>query len=145
VCPQFGQLGIGSNMDSNTPVEVAGFGDSPVSLLSCGWRHTFAVTEAGQVYSWGRGVNGQLGHNELKDTCATAFPLPRPSDALRQFAQQNVAVLGAAGCMDTCLCTWQLGCCAEVLNVDLAVALWSQDTATILCPFSPPSARGWTQ
>ncbi|KAK9903587.1 hypothetical protein WJX75_009396 [Coccomyxa subellipsoidea] len=65
---KFGQLGIGSNADSNAPVLVLGFGTSPVKLLSCGWRHTFAVTEAGDVFSWGRGVNGQLGHNEPKDT-----------------------------------------------------------------------------
>lgn len=65
---QFGQLGIGSNSDTNAPVPVVGFGTSPVKLLSCGWRHTFAVTEAGDVFSWGRGVNGQLGHDEAKDT-----------------------------------------------------------------------------
>lgn len=67
-CVQFGQLGIGSNMDSSRPVQVLGFGESPVALLSCGWRHTIAATEAGKVYSWGRGVNGQLGHDALKDT-----------------------------------------------------------------------------
>ena len=65
---QFGQLGIGSNTDTNAPVPVVGFGTSPVRLLSCGWRHTFAVTETGDVFSWGRGVNGQLGHDEAKDT-----------------------------------------------------------------------------
>ena len=67
-CAQFGQLGIGSNTDSNAPVPVQGLNTSPVKLLSCGWRHTFAVTQAGDVFSWGRGVNGQLGHNEPKDT-----------------------------------------------------------------------------
>ena len=74
--PQFGQLGNGSTADSNAPVAVAGLsssGDGPaggVTLLSCGWRHTVAVTAAGEVFSWGRGVNGQLGHAELRDTCA---------------------------------------------------------------------------
>lgn len=38
-----------------------------VALLACGWRHTVAVTEAGEVYSWGRGVNGQLGHGAEQD------------------------------------------------------------------------------
>ena len=65
---QFGQLGSGSTSDSHKPVQVRGLGDVPVRLLSCGWRHTVAVNEAGEVYSWGRGVNGQLGHSALKDT-----------------------------------------------------------------------------
>lgn len=82
---QFGQLGIGSTMDSNAPVLVAGLAagaggpvsdgvpsPSGVALLSCGWRHTVAVTAGGEVFSWGRGVNGQLGQAELRDTCASA-------------------------------------------------------------------------
>jgi alpha-tubulin suppressor-like RCC1 family protein len=75
-CPQFGQLGNGSMVDSNAPVPVAGLSSSGdvssggVTLLSCGWRHTIAVTAAGETFSWGRGVNGQLGHAQLRDTCA---------------------------------------------------------------------------
>ena len=67
-CVQFGQLGVGSTADSNKPVQVRGLGESPVRLLSCGWRHTIAVNDAGEVYTWGRGVNGQLGHSSLLDT-----------------------------------------------------------------------------
>ncbi len=67
-CPQFGQLGIGTTVDSNKPVQVRGLGEAPVRLLSCGWRHTIAANEVGEVYTWGRGVNGQLGHSSLQDT-----------------------------------------------------------------------------
>jgi len=35
--------------------------------VSCGWRHTIAVTERENVYSWGRGANGQLGNGETRD------------------------------------------------------------------------------
>lgn len=38
-----------------------------MALLACGWRHTVAVGRAGEVYSWGRGVNGQLGHGTEVD------------------------------------------------------------------------------
>jgi alpha-tubulin suppressor-like RCC1 family protein len=68
--------------DSSSPVLVGGLGacsdatPGGVQLLSCGWRHTIAVTAAGEVFSWGRGVNGQLGHAELKDTCAAPASSP---------------------------------------------------------------------
>ncbi len=35
--------------------------------LACGWRHTIAVTANGCVFSWGRGVNGQLGQGSEDD------------------------------------------------------------------------------
>lgn len=38
-----------------------------VVCISCGWRHTLAVTERQNVFSWGRGTNGQLGHGETVD------------------------------------------------------------------------------
>ncbi|MCH98438.1 ultraviolet-B receptor UVR8-like, partial [Trifolium medium] len=38
-----------------------------VVQISCGWRHTIAVTDRANVYSWGRGANGQLGHGDNLD------------------------------------------------------------------------------
>ncbi|MBA0664139.1 hypothetical protein Goklo_004188, partial [Gossypium klotzschianum] len=38
-----------------------------VVQVSCGWRHTLAITEEKNVFSWGRGTNGQLGHGESTD------------------------------------------------------------------------------
>lgn len=64
---QFGQLGNGSTEDANAPQVIEALADKKAKLISCGWRHTVAVTEDGQVYSWGRGVHGQLGHGELVD------------------------------------------------------------------------------
>jgi alpha-tubulin suppressor-like RCC1 family protein len=58
---KFGQLGLGHTNDEVTPRVVESLAGQPVSLLSCGWRHTMAVTRAGQVYAWGRGVNGEGG------------------------------------------------------------------------------------
>jgi hypothetical protein len=43
-------------------VAVSALAGSPIAQLACGWRHTVAVSRDGQVFSWGRGVNGQLGH-----------------------------------------------------------------------------------
>eukprot|EP00884_Botryococcus_braunii_P013111 jgi/Botrbrau1/21800/Bobra.0190s0025.2 len=64
---KFGQLGNGTNEDANAPKLITTLESKKAKLISCGWRHTVAVTEDGQVYSWGRGVHGQLGHGELVD------------------------------------------------------------------------------
>lgn len=65
---QFGQVGIGSTQDSvATPQLIAALQNDRVSQFACGWRHTLALTQQGQMYSWGRGVNGQLGHAETLD------------------------------------------------------------------------------
>ncbi|KAK7318417.1 hypothetical protein RJT34_03117 [Clitoria ternatea] len=48
--------------------QLLGWGwNKKVLQVSCGWRHTIVVTERDNVYSWGRGANGQLGHGETID------------------------------------------------------------------------------
>ncbi|KAI4385198.1 hypothetical protein MLD38_003251 [Melastoma candidum] len=64
---KFGQVGVGDNIDHCAPVQVKFPDDQKVVLVSCGWRHTLAVSEQDNVFSWGRGTNGQLGHGESVD------------------------------------------------------------------------------
>ncbi|KAJ7957057.1 ultraviolet-B receptor UVR8-like [Quillaja saponaria] len=64
---KFGQVGVGDNVDHCSPVQVMFPNEQKVVQISCGWRHTLAVTEKQNVYSWGRGTNGQLGHGESID------------------------------------------------------------------------------
>nr|XP_027077442.1 ultraviolet-B receptor UVR8-like isoform X1 [Coffea arabica] len=64
---KFGQVGVGDNIDHCSPVQVRFPLDQKVVQISCGWRHTLAVTERQNVFSWGRGTNGQLGHGESAD------------------------------------------------------------------------------
>ena len=87
---QFGQLGLGDVEDRSRPTPIPVTGPSPstapaddasasqpppslaiaaavVAQVACGWRHTVAVTAEGRVYSWGRGVDGQLGLGEECD------------------------------------------------------------------------------
>ncbi len=63
---KFGQLGLGDALDRTAPAQLPGL-PQPVRTLSCGWRHTVAITESAEVYSWGRGVSGQLGHGDEAD------------------------------------------------------------------------------
>ncbi|CAN1787591.1 Ultraviolet-B receptor UVR8 [Linum perenne] len=64
---KFGQVGVGDNVDHCSPVQLKFPHDQKVVQISCGWRHTLAVTDRQNVFSWGRGTNGQLGHGESID------------------------------------------------------------------------------
>ncbi|PQQ02675.1 ultraviolet-B receptor UVR8 [Prunus yedoensis var. nudiflora] len=64
---KFGQVGVGDNIDHCSPVQVKFPHEQKVVQITCGWRHTLAVTERQNVFSWGRGTNGQLGHGESID------------------------------------------------------------------------------
>lgn len=64
---KFGQVGVGDNIDHCLPQLVQFPNNEKVVQIACGWRHTLAVTERQNVFSWGRGTNGQLGHGESAD------------------------------------------------------------------------------
>ncbi|CAF1921741.1 BnaC02g42750D [Brassica napus] len=64
---KFGQVGVGNNVDQCSPVQVRFPDDQALVQVSCGWRHTLAVTERNNVFAWGRGTNGQLGIGESLD------------------------------------------------------------------------------
>ncbi|XP_059433394.1 ultraviolet-B receptor UVR8 [Corylus avellana] len=64
---KFGQVGVGDNVDHCSPVQVKFPHEQKAIQISCGWRHTLAVSERQNVFSWGRGTNGQLGHGETVD------------------------------------------------------------------------------
>lgn len=49
-----------------------------ITMVSCGWAHSMAVNEQGQVFAWGAGEGGQLGLG----TAEAAVRIPRwPSNA----------------------------------------------------------------
>lgn len=58
-----GQLGHGNKTPQPAPVQVTqgGLDDEVVTHISAGARHTIAVTEDGEVFSWGLGHYGVLG------------------------------------------------------------------------------------
>jgi len=61
-----GQLGRPADKNSprSVPGLVAALSDSRVTDLSCGACHTLACTARGEVFSWGCGTNGELGHGD---------------------------------------------------------------------------------
>ncbi len=64
----FGELGVGTTTGpdkcpkptcSKTPVAVSGL--SSVTAIAAGYLHNLALLQSGHVYSWGEGVDGELG------------------------------------------------------------------------------------
>jgi alpha-tubulin suppressor-like RCC1 family protein len=56
-----GQIGNGWIDIQLIPIKVKGFDNEKVVMISCGSKHSMALTECGHVYSWGGNVSGQLG------------------------------------------------------------------------------------
>ncbi|KAM0840808.1 hypothetical protein ACQ4PT_059409 [Festuca glaucescens] len=98
---KYGQLGHGDFQDHLVPHKVEALKDSSISQkiaqVACGWRHTLALTENKNVFSWGRGTSGQLGHGEIVDR-----NIPKMIDALsldgyacKQLEASNAAPMTA--------------------------------------------------
>jgi len=54
-------------IQGNHPVEVIGLKGKRVSKIACGMKHTLAILESGELYSWGWNCRGQLGLGDDKD------------------------------------------------------------------------------
>lgn len=66
-----GNLGNGEKVNRYRPfpfriLDVRTSEPKAIESVSCGTEHSIALTCDGQVYSWGRGSNGRLGHGNSK-------------------------------------------------------------------------------
>ncbi|RUS76283.1 hypothetical protein EGW08_015955 [Elysia chlorotica] len=64
---RYGQVGVGTRHVYRRPMLVEGLQLEVVVSVQCGHYHSLALTEDHQVYSWGWGVHGQLGHGDPED------------------------------------------------------------------------------
>ena len=68
-------LGLGvftGSGDRALPNAVRALTKHRVRHVSCGWRFTVATTHGGDVYTWGSGTHGQLGHGDTRDRLVPA-------------------------------------------------------------------------
>lgn len=104
--PQYGQLGDGSDHEYNAkegavklmyeahphPKAIAALAAKGINRVACGNNHTVAADEKGNVYTWGFGGHGRLGHKEQKDEW-----LPRIVDTLQRGNVLPASGIVAAG------------------------------------------------
>lgn len=54
------------SMNNATPRMLDAFAEKVVVQIACGYLHNVALTRDGEVWTWGWGVNGQLGHGNRR-------------------------------------------------------------------------------
>jgi len=59
-----GQLGLGDTSDQHGPTFLDALRGVAVRQLACGSGHTCVLTQDGEVFTWGRGDDGRLGHGD---------------------------------------------------------------------------------
>jgi alpha-tubulin suppressor-like RCC1 family protein len=65
---QYGQVGHGDHgLADWEPRPIKGLTGFKVVQVSAGEDHSVALTDNNEVFSWGRGTNGQLGHGDVKN------------------------------------------------------------------------------
>ncbi|KAG6479612.1 hypothetical protein ZIOFF_063080 [Zingiber officinale] len=99
----YGQLG-NPQSDGKLPclVEDNLIGESVVEV-ACGSYHVAILTIRGEVYTWGKGANGRLGHGDLEDR-----KVPNLVEALKDRAVKYIAC-GANITAAICQHKWVLG------------------------------------
>ncbi|GER40751.1 regulator of chromosome condensation family protein [Striga asiatica] len=101
--PVYGQLG-NPQADGKLPARVEGkLGRSFVEEISCGAYHVAVLTSRTEVYTWGKGANGRLGHGDTDDRNS-----PTLVEALKDKQVKSVAC-GTNFTAAICLHKWISG------------------------------------
>ncbi|CAM6104930.1 unnamed protein product [Calypogeia fissa] len=99
----YGQLGD-PRADGNIPGMVEGkLWEVFVEEISCGSHHVAVLTHKTEVYTWGKGLNGRLGHGDEKDRYN-----PTLVEALKDKQVKSIAC-GASFTAAICLHKWVSG------------------------------------
>ncbi|KAK4792749.1 hypothetical protein SAY86_023184 [Trapa natans] len=101
--PVYGQLGS-PHADGKLPTRVEGkLSKSFVEEIACGAYHVAALTSQTEVYTWGKGANGRLGHGDTIDRNS-----PTLVEALKDKQVKNIAC-GTNFSVVICLHKWISG------------------------------------
>lgn len=99
----YGQLG-NPQSDGKLPCSVEGrLADETVEEISCGAYHVAALTSKNEVFTWGKGANGRLGHGDVEDR-----KIPTLVEALKDKHVKNIAC-GSNFTAAICLHKWVSG------------------------------------
>jgi len=95
---EFGALGHGGMIETNIPKQISRLSNRKVIQLACGEFHTLALTVDLDLYSWGRGFEGQLGVRDDVDTASVpmslAFFYKNPPTQIACGAYHSLAIDG---------------------------------------------------
>ncbi|XP_063941021.1 PH, RCC1 and FYVE domains-containing protein 1 isoform X2 [Daucus carota subsp. sativus] len=101
--PVYGQLG-NPQADGKLPSRVEGkLSNNFVEEIACGAHHVAVLTSRTEVYTWGKGTKGQLGHGDTDDRTS-----PNHVEALKDKQVKSVAC-GTNFTAAICLHKWVSG------------------------------------
>ncbi|XP_054728194.1 probable E3 ubiquitin-protein ligase HERC2 [Anastrepha obliqua] len=95
-CGEGGRLGHGDSLLREHPTKIQSL-EPGVKSVYCGCTYSAAITMDGNLYTWGRGTYGRLGHGNSDDKL-----LPTHVHALREYSIIDVA-LGSGDSHTLCL------------------------------------------
>lgn len=64
---KYGQLGLGDSVARTLFTQIPFFEGTDISAVACGDHHSAAVSSTGELFLWGQGLYGQLGHGSFTD------------------------------------------------------------------------------
>ncbi|CAN0107121.1 unnamed protein product [Scytosiphon promiscuus] len=98
-----GQLGLGAGTwETRLPKTIAMLSSYRVVQVACGSLHSAAITSYGDLFTWGRGTEGQLGHAsrhlapELNDAITGIQLRPKPVPAFLATKKRQRPVAGVS-------------------------------------------------
>ena len=109
--------------------------------VSCGYKHSMALTSDGHVYTWGKGKHGRLGHDDAANKFTPARISP---DAFGGARIAGIAAGGhhsAAVTASGAVYTWGLNDNAQLGDSESSVpgAQRQNVSAVMRCPHAPGS------
>ncbi|CAK7327262.1 unnamed protein product [Dovyalis caffra] len=99
----YGQLGNASSNGKNPCLVQDRLVGEFVEEISCGAYHIAVLTSRSEVFTWGRGSNGQLGHGDTEDR-----KIPTMVEALKERHVKNVSC-GSNFTSSICIHKWVSG------------------------------------
>ncbi|XP_063970630.1 E3 ubiquitin-protein ligase HERC2-like [Lytechinus pictus] len=81
-----GKLGHGNRTQCDRPRVIESLRGKEVIDIACGGAHSACVTSSGELYTWGKGRYGRLGHGDSEDQLR-----PKMVDALKGYRVIDVA------------------------------------------------------
>jgi alpha-tubulin suppressor-like RCC1 family protein len=91
-----GQVGIGSTVTpQSTPVQCLGaLIDKTITRITCGYRHSFAIDNSGNLYGWGSNIDSQIGTGsvDMNITSPVHVEMPRPVVQAAAATNHSLAV-----------------------------------------------------
>ncbi|KAL1594499.1 hypothetical protein SLS60_010259 [Paraconiothyrium brasiliense] len=94
-----GRLGTGSETTRYqfTCIESGGLGKKKIAAVALGQNHTLAITDEGEIYSWGNNSYGQLGYSLPKPTVKDDDPISTiPRQIFGPLKRDAITGIGAS-------------------------------------------------